>query len=419
MYADVVIVNISKLYTPKGPFVRGTKMSDITQMNEAFIAIRDGLILDLGEHDYKAYIGEKTEIYDGRRLVALPGFVDSHTHLVYGGSREHEFSKKLQGVPYLDILATGGGILSTVEATRNIEYKELLQKSLGSLYELASYGVTTMEVKSGYGLNRETEVKQLKIIKELNKTSPFDVLGTYMGAHTFPKEYKDNKQGYIDELMRDIEFVKENDLATFIDVFCEDSVFNYEQSKAILLKGKEVGLKVKIHADEIVSLGGAELAVSLGAKSADHLMAISKQDIELISKSNTVANLLPGTSFYLNKDYAPARTLLDRNAIVSLSSDMNPGSSPNENFQLIQQLGCLKLKMTPEEVLTATTINAAFNLDLQDKLGSLEIGKQADILLMDAPNLEYIFYHYGINHVKDIIKKGKVIFQNRRYLQGE
>ena len=419
MYADVVIVNISKLYTPKGPFVRGTKMSDITQMNEAFIAIRDGLILDLGEHDYKAYIGENTEIYDGRRLVALPGFVDSHTHLVYGGSREHEFNMKLQGVPYLDILAAGGGILSTVEATRNIEYKALLQKSAGSLYELASYGVTTMEVKSGYGLNRETEVKQLEIIKELNNKTPFDVIGTYMGAHAFPKEYKDNKQGYIDELMRDIEFVKENDLATFIDVFCEDSVFNYEQSKAILLKGKEVGLKVKIHADEIVSLGGAELAVSLGAKSADHLMAISKQDIELISKSNTVANLLPGTSFYLNKDYAPARTLLDRNAIVSLSSDMNPGSSPNENFQLIQQLGCLKLKMTPEEVLTATTINAAFNLDLQDKLGSLEIGKQADILLMDAPNLEYIFYHYGINHVKDIIKKGKVIFQNRRYLQGE
>jgi len=323
---------------------------------------------------------------------------------------------KLQGVPYLDILAAGGGILSTVEATRNIEYKALLQKSAGSLYELASYGVTTMEVKSGYGLNRETEVKQLEIIKELNNKTPFDVIGTYMGAHAFPKEYKDNKREYIDELLQDIEYVKDNELATFIDVFCEDSVFTYEQSKEILSKGKDVGLKVRIHADEIVSLGGAELGVSLNAKSADHLMAISDHDIELIAKSKTVANLLPGTSFYLNKDYAPARKLLDKDAIVSLSSDMNPGSSPNENFQFIQQLGCLKLKMTPEEVLTATTINAAYNLDLHNKVGSLEKGKQADILLMDAPNLEYIFYHYGINHVKDIIKKGKVIFQNRRYL---
>lgn len=419
MYADVVIVNISKLYTPKGPFVRGTKMGGITQMNEAFIAIKDGLILDVGVHDYSIYVGENTDIYDGRGLIALPGFVDSHTHLVYGGSREHEFSKKLQGVPYLDILAAGGGILSTVEATRNTEYNELLHKSASSLFELGSYGVTTMEVKSGYGLNRETEVKQLEIIKELDKKTPFDVVATYMGAHTFPKEYKDNKQGYIDELLKDIEYIKENELATFIDIFCEDSVFNYEQSKEILSKGKEVGLKVKIHADEIVSLGGAELGVALDAKSADHLMAISEHDIELISKSNTVANLLPGTSFYLNKDYAPARKLLDRNAIVSLSSDMNPGSSPNENFQFIQQLGCLKLKMTPEEVLTATTINAAYNLDLHDKVGSLEKGKQADILLMDAPNLEYIFYHYGINHVQDIIKKGKVIFQNRRYFKGE
>ena len=416
MYADLVIVNISKLYTPKGPFVRGNSMGDVLQIDEAFIAIKDGLILDLGEHDYNIHVGEHTEIYDGRRLVALPGFVDSHTHLVYGGSREHEFNMKLQGVPYLDILAAGGGILSTVEATRNIEYKALLQKSAGSLYELASYGVTTMEVKSGYGLNRETEVKQLEIIKELNNKTPFDVIGTYMGAHAFPKEYKDNKREYIDELLQDIEYVKDNELATFIDVFCEDSVFTYEQSKEILSKGKDVGLKVKIHADEIVSLGGAELGVSLNAKSADHLMAISDHDIELIAKSKTVANLLPGTSFYLNKDYAPARKLLDKDAIVSLSSDMNPGSSPNENFQFIQQLGCLKLKMTPEEVLTATTINAAYNLDLHNKVGSLEKGKQADILLMDAPNLEYIFYHYGINHVKDIIKKGKVIFQNRRYL---
>lgn len=416
MYADKVIVNISKLYTPTGPFVRGSKMNEVTVYDEAFIAIKDGLLLDVGDHDYSVYVGEHTDIYDGRRLIAVPGFVDSHTHLVYGGSREHEFSKKLQGVPYLDILKSGGGILNTVESTRNTEYKELLRRSAGSLYELGSYGVTTVEVKSGYGLNRETEEKQLKVVKELNKKTPFDVVGTYLGAHAFPKEFKDNKEGYIEELLNDIEYIKENDLATFIDVFCEDSVFNIEQSKRILEKGKEVGLKIKIHADEIVSLGGAGLAVSLGASSADHLMAISDKDIDALAKSNTVANLLPGTSFYLNKEYAPARKLINKNAIVSISSDMNPGSSPNENFGLIQQLGCLKLKMTPEEVLTATTINAAYNLGLHEKLGSLEVGKQADFVLMDALNLEYIFYHYGINHVKDIFKNGKVIFHNRRYI---
>ncbi len=416
MYADLVIANISKLYTPKGPFMRGNSMSDIITFDDAFIAIKEGLVLDVGDHDYSVYVGEETEIYDGRGLIAMPGFVDSHTHLVYGGSREHEFSKKLQGVPYLDILKAGGGILSTVESTRKTEYEELLRRSAGNLYELGSYGVTTVEAKSGYGLIRETEVKQLQIAKELDKKTPFDVVSTYLGAHAFPKEYKDNKEGYIQELMKDIEYIKENDLATFIDVFCEDSVFNFEQSKRILEKGKEVGLKVKIHADEIVSLGGASLAVDLDAKSADHLMAISDEDIEKIAKSKTVANLLPGTSFYLNKEYAPARKLIDKGAIVSLSSDMNPGSSPNENFQFIQQLGCLKLRMTPEEVLTATTINAAYNLGLENKVGSLEKGKQADIVLMDAPNLEYIFYHYGINHTKDMFKKGELILQNRRYI---
>lgn len=416
MHANLVIVNIKKLYTPTGPFKRGKEMSKISFYNDAFIAIKDGLILDVGNHDYEKYVGEKTEIYDGRQLVALPGFVDSHTHLVYGGSREHEFSKKLQGVPYLDILKAGGGILSTVESTRETSQEDLARKAAGSLYELGSYGVTTLEAKSGYGLNRKTEIKQLEVIKELNERTHFDIIPTYLGAHAFPKELKDNKEEYITQLKKDMEIIKEKDLAKFVDVFCEDSVFNYKQSKEILEYGKNIGLGVKIHADEIVSLGGAGLAVELNAASADHLMAISDEDIKLIGKSNTVANLLPSTSFYLNKDYAPARKLIDENAIVSISSDLNPGSSPNENFQLVQQISCLKLRMTPEEVLTATTINGAYNLGVQDVVGSLEVGKKADILLMDAPNLEYIFYHYGINHVKDIFKNGTLILQNRKYL---
>lgn len=415
MHADLVIVNIKKLYTPKGPYKRGLEMSNIERYDGAFIAIKDSLILDLGNHDYESLISSDTEIYDGRNLIALPGFVDSHTHLVYGSSRENEFSKKLQGVSYLDILKAGGGILSTVEATRNSSYKELLEKAKVSLFELGSYGVTTCEAKSGYGLNNETEMKQLEIVKELNDKTVFDIIPTYMGAHAFPTEYKNKKEMYIVNIKSDMDEIKKKGLAKFVDVFCEDSVFNYEQSKEILSYGKSIGLGVKIHADEIVSLGGAGLAVDLEAASADHLMAISDEDIKKLAKSNTVANLLPSTSFYLDKDYAPARTLIENNAIVSISSDLNPGSSPNENFQLVQQLACLKYKMTPEEVLTATTINGAYNLGISDKVGSLEIGKKADILLMNAPNLEYIFYHFGINHVSDIFKDGKLILQHKKY----
>ena len=416
MHADIVIINISNLYSPQGVYKRGTEMNDINKVKDAFIAIKDGLILDFGNHDYRKHIKDETVIYDGRNLIALPGFVDSHTHLVFGGSREHEFSKKLQGVPYLDILKAGGGILSTVESTRKASFDELYQKAMGSLYELGSYGVTTVEAKSGYGLNKETEFKQLEVVKKLNKNTPFDISSTYLGAHAFPKEYKDLKEAYIESLKNDMLEVKEQNLAEFVDIFCEDSVFNYEQSKDLLTYGKELGFKVKIHADEIVSLGGAGLAVDLKAASADHLMAISDEDIKKIAQSNTVANLLPSTSFYLNKDYAPARKLIDSNAIVSVSSDFNPGSSPNENFGLVQQLSCLKLRMTPEEVLTATTLNAAYNLGLSKEIGSIEIGKKSDIVLMDAPNLEYIFYHYGINHVKDIFKNGKLIYNNRRYI---
>jgi len=256
-------------------------------------------------------------------------------------------------------------------------------------------------------------MKQLNVISQLQNNTPFDIVATYLGAHAVPKEIA--KTDYIESILHDIDVIAKKKKAKFIDVFCEDSVFTIEESRRILSYGKEKGLGIKIHADEIVSLGGASLAVDLHAKSADHLMAISDEDIAKISSSHTVCNLLPSTSFYLNKDYAPARKLIDSDAIVSLSSDFNPGSSPSENFQLMTQLGCLKLNMTPEEVLTATTINGAYNLGLHEQVGSLEVGKQADILIMDAPNLAYLYYHFGINHTKHIFKNGTLIYQNRQY----
>ncbi len=413
MKIHTLIYNIGNLYTPQGEFRRGKDMNDIFHIKNAYIVIENDRITHIGSGDYKKYVNSETNLFDAKGMIALPGFVDSHTHLVFGGSREHEFSKKIQGVPYLDILKSGGGILSTVEMTRKLSFDELYNKSIGSLYELASYGVTTLEAKSGYGLNRETEFKQLDIINKLDKETPFTIIPTYLGAHAVPKGF--DKESYIESLFLDIEEVGKTKKAKFIDVFCEDSVFNVEDSKRILQKGIDNGLLVKIHADEIVSLGGAGLAVDLNAKSADHLMAISDEDIKRISKSNTVANLLPSTSFYLNKAYAPARKLIDQNAIVSLSSDFNPGSSPSENFQFMSQLGCIKLRMTPEEVLTATTINGAYNLGMQEDIGSLEVGKKADIVIMDAENLEYIYYHYGINHTKHVFKNGTQIMKDRRF----
>ncbi|MCK5761919.1 MAG: imidazolonepropionase, partial [Candidatus Izimaplasma sp.] len=327
--------------------------------------------------------------------------------------RENEFAQLRAGIPYLDILKQGGGIHSTVNATRNATKEELFEKAWKSLDEMLLHGVTTVEAKSGYGLNLETEITQLEVAKELNEYHPIDIVSTYLGAHTVPKEYQDNKDGYIKSLVQDMKIIKEKDLATFIDVFCEENVFTKEESKYILEQGKLIGLIPKIHADEIVSLGGTRIAVSLDASSADHLMAITDQDIKLLANSDVVANLLPNTSFYLNKGYAPARKLIDNNCAVALSSDYNPGSSPSENLQFTMQLAANKLRMTANEILAAVTINGAYNLRRSDFVGSFEKGKDADIVIMNSKNIDYIMYHFGINHVIDVFKKGEIVVRDK------
>ena len=414
MHADLVIYNIGLLLTSKDlELVRGKDMNKISSYTNAFIAIKDGKILEVGEGDYKEYLNDFTFMHNANGNLVIPGLIDSHTHLVHYGSRENEFSKLRVGVPYFDILKQGGGIHSTVKSTREATFEQLYLKSKKSLDQMLLFGVTTVEAKSGYGLNLETETKQLEVAKKLNQNHPVDIISTYLGAHTVSKEYLNNKQGYIEALVQDINTIKEKDLATFIDVFCEDSVFNIKDSKYILEQGKLKGLIPKIHADEIVSLGGAGLAVDLKASSADHLMAINSEDIIKLSKSNVVANLLPSTSFYLNKDYAPARKLIDSNCIVSISSDYNPGSSPSENFQLSMQLAANKLKMSSNEILNAATINAAYNLRITKNVGSIEKGKDADIVIMDCKNLDYLMYHYGINHTLDVFKKGEVVVRDK------
>ena len=391
------------------------EINKINIIENAYIAVKNGKILAIGVGDEFGNLCEDdTKIHDAEGLLVTPGLIDSHTHLIHGGSRENEFSMKLNGVPYIEILNNGGGILSTVKATKEASEEELYKKAKKSLDRMLEFGVTTVEEKSGYGLELNTEIKQLEVARVLDKNHPVDLVHTFLGAHAVPEEYKENHKAYIDILV-DVMMpkIKDMGLAEFCDVFCEEGVFTIEESEYILQKAKEMGYKLKIHADEIESLGGAELAAKLGCVSADHLMAASDEGIKMMAENNVVANILPATSFNLNKNYADCRKMIDMGAIVSLSSDYNPGSCPSENLQLVMQLGCLHLKMTPNEVLTAVTINAAYAIDRADKIGSIEVGKNADFVVFDARNVEYLMYHFGINHTKKVYKNGNLVVDNK------
>ena len=417
MKVDLILKNIGKLVTMQGSssFRVKEEMNKINIIENAYIAVKNGKILAIGVGDeFGNLCREDTKIHDAEGLLVTPGLIDSHTHLIHGGSRENEFSMKLNGVPYIEILNNGGGILSTVKATKEASEEELYKKAKKSLDRMLEFGVTTVEEKSGYGLELNTEIKQLEVARVLDKNHPVDLVHTFLGAHAVPEEYKENHKAYIDILV-DVMMpkIKDMGLAEFCDVFCEEGVFTIEESEYILQKAKEMGYKLKIHADEIESLGGAELAAKLGCVSADHLMAASDEGIKMMAENNVVANILPATSFNLNKNYADCRKMIDMGAIVSLSSDYNPGSCPSENLQLVMQLGCLHLKMTPNEVLTAVTINAAYAIDRADKIGSIEVGKNADFVVFDARNVEYLMYHFGINHTKKVYKNGNLVVDNK------
>ena len=417
MKADLILKNIGKLVTMQGSsnFKVKEEMNNTQIIEDAYIAVKNGKILAIGVGDiFGNIIGPNTQIHDAQGLLVTPGLIDSHTHLVHGGSRENEFSMKLNGIPYIEILKNGGGILSTVKSTRESSKEELYQKAKKSLDRMLEFGVTTIEAKSGYGLELNTEIKQLEIAKLLDKTHPIDLVHTFLGAHAILQEYKENHKGYIDILVDEmLPKIKNMGLAEFCDVFCEEGVFSIEESEYILSSAKKMGYKLKIHADEIESLGGAELAAKLGCISADHLMAASDKGIKMMVENKVVANILPATSFNLNKNYADCRKMIDMGAIVSLSSDYNPGSCPSENLQFVMQLGCLHLNMTPNEVLTSVTINAAYAIDRADEIGSLEVGKNADFVVFDAPNVEYLMYHFGINHTQRVYKNGKLVVDDK------
>ena len=404
---QLLVKHIGMLATPEGKAARrGKAQGEIRVLKDAWVLIRDGVIAEIGTGDRDV---PGAEVIDAGGALVTPGLVDAHTHLVFGGWRQNELGLKLHGATYLDILAMGGGILSTVNATRAATEEELYDKAREALDEMLSLGVTTVEAKSGYGLDLENELKQLRVIRRLAEEHPMDVAATFLGAHAVPTEYKADRQAYIRFLCEEvIPVVAKEGLAEFCDVFCETGVFSAEESRVILEAGKKWGLIPKIHADEIDPIGGSELTAEVGAISAEHLIVCPPAGIAAMAKAGTVACCLPATSFYLGSTFAPVRAMIEAGVPVAMASDFNPGSCPSLNLQFVMNLGCLKYRMTPEEVLTAVTLNGAAAIRRADQLGSLEVGKQGDLVIWNAPDLNYICYRMGSNLVRTVIKKGRL-----------
>ncbi len=416
MNADMIIFNAKELLTLKGKNQprAGKEMDDLFILDNGTIAVKDGKIIAVGKNSEILSKFDSNQKIDASDKVVMPGFIDPHTHPVFVHTRENEFEMRIKGKSYVEISQSGGGIRSSVQAVREASEEELFTLSKKRIQKIISTGTTTLEAKSGYGLSLESEIKMLKVIRRLNEDFPIDIVPTFLGAHEFPGEYKDNREEYIRILKEEmLPEVRKQNLAKYCDIFTEKHVYSIEQSRDILECAKKLGFKIRMHADEIEPIEGAVLAAEIGAVSADHLGAISDKGIEEMRNAGVLATLLPGTIFSLGmKSYARARNMIDSGLPVALATDFNPGSCHCDSMQFVITLACLQMKMTVAEAITAATINAAYALEMGDKTGSLEVGKNADILIMDMPSYKYLPYHFGSNNVEIVIKNGEIIWKN-------
>ncbi len=413
----MLIHSSSQLLTLAGGPQRGHSLGSLGIIEHGAVIVRDEKIVAVGTTDElkAAYPNEPT--LDASGCVLMPGFVDPHTHLIWAGDRANEFEMKMAGAKYLDILAAGGGIISTVHATRTASIESLIAQTRPRLLRMFAHGTTTAEAKTGYGLQTATELRLLKALLALDDEGPLDLAITFLGAHAIAPEYKDDPQGYTDLVCETMLPMLKEWWGThaprlplpFVDVFCENKAFDLEQSRQVLTKARSLGFPLKIHADEFDNLGGAALAAELGAASADHLVKISDADIVALGKSDTVAVSLPCTPFGLAEpDYTPARKIIAADGILALATDCNPGTTWNESMQFVIALACRAMKLTPAEAIAATTINSAYAIRRDDRIGSIEVGKQADMLILSVPDYRQLGYRYGTNLVKQVIKRGRV-----------
>ncbi len=418
--ADLIIEGAAELLTLQGTAPRprrGEEMQALGIIRDGALAARRGKIVWVGPTaDLLGAVKPLafSKLINAYGKTVIPGLVDPHTHLVFAGSREKEFAQRIQGKTYAEIAAAGGGINVTVTATRKASAEDLKARARAALNRMLALGTTTVEAKSGYGLDLDTELKMLEVIRELNEEGPLTIIPTFMGAHEIPPEYRHDAEAYVNLVItRMIPEVASRKLARFCDVFCEAGVFSVEQAERILRAAKSAGLEPRVHADELTDLGGAALAARTGARTADHLLFASDDGIRQMAQAGVIAVLLPGTAYFLHlQRYARARDMIAADVPVALATDFNPGSCMTESLPLVLNMACTQMRMLPAEAIAAATINAAWAVGEQDCAGSLEVGKQADLLILDVPDHEHLCYHFGVNLVQTVIKGGKVVVEN-------
>ncbi len=416
----ILLFRSSQILTCKannGKFKRKTELNDIGLLENTSLIIEEDKIVDITSA--KNFDFSKFDlVLDCHDKVVMPGLIDAHSHLIFAGSRADEFEMRLDGKSYEEIAKKGGGIVRTVSATRNATKKELKKLALNRISEAISFGITTIEVKSGYGLDYETEIKMLECINELNSEIDVDLIPTFLGAHTIPPEFKDNRKDYINLITdRLIPEIVTKNLAKFCDVFLEKTAFSVDESKKILSRAKENNLQLKLHCDQFNSIGGVQLGIDLDVKSIDHLEMIVEKDIKAIAQTDIVAVILPGVSYYLKIPYAPGRKMIDEGCIVAIATDFNPGSCTSQNLPLMMNIAALYNGMKLNETINSVTINAAYSLGLENQIGSIEIGKQADILILNTNDYKNLIYYFGKNLTQTVIKRGKIIYERNNRMR--